>query len=61
MEWEQIDPYHQRAKVFGGWLVKVYEDVVHETPNGKHGGWDWRIAMTFVPDHLHVWKLEDDK
>ena len=29
LEWEPIDSYHTRAKVFGGWLVKAYECQEH--------------------------------
>ena len=58
--WEDIDNYHTRAKVFGGWIVKASESVTHDTrDNGMQSGWDWRIAMVFVPDPKHEWKLED--
>jgi len=60
MTWEEIDNNHQRAKVFGGWLVKAYEDVYHKTESGMDSGWDWRIAMAFVPDPGHEWMLEKD-
>ena len=57
MKFEQIDGYHQRAKVFGGWLVKAFEPVYH-TDNGCSAGgdgWDWRVTMAFVPDQHHEW------
>ena len=57
LTWEQIDPYHQRAAVIGGWLVKAYEDV-HEDRgfgNGMECGYNWRVAMTFVPDAHGDW------
>jgi len=58
MNWEQIDDCHQRAQVFGGWLVKTFTDVVHlEGDYEKRDGWDWRVAMAFVPDPNHEWKL----
>lgn len=58
MKWEQIDAYHQRAEVFGGWLVKCVEDVIHFTPDiGIQHGHDWRVAMTFVPDPAHEWVI----
>ena len=58
LEWEQIDDYHQRAKVFGGWLVKAYEDVLHNFEDrGMTNGWDWRVAMCFVPDSKHEWTM----
>ena len=61
MVWEDIDNYHRRAKVFGGWIVKASEDVTHNTTNnGMQSGWDWRIAMVFVPDPNYEWKLEEE-
>lgn len=58
MEFEEIDAYHQRAKVHGGWLVKAHEPVAHSTDsNGMQDGWDWRVAMAFVPDPKHEWSL----
>lgn len=55
LKWEQIDDFHQRAKVIGGWLVKAYESVC----TGERGvqGYEWRVAMTFVPDEWHSWGL----
>lgn len=60
MKWEEIDNNHQRAKVFGGWLVKTFEDVYHgrgRFGNDMQEGWDWRVAMTFVPDPNHEWEV----
>ena len=58
MEWEQIDDYHQRARVFGGWLVKAYEPVFHTVGfNDTHTNLDLRVAMAFVPDTNHEWNL----
>ena len=58
MNWETIDGYHFRAKVPGGWLVKVLEDVVQDTEfQGRIPGWDYRIALAFVPDPEHEWSL----
>lgn len=64
MNWEQIDDYHLRAKVIGGWIVKAYEDVMHQDPNEEDqwdSGYDYRVAICFVPDQNHEWKLEEDK
>jgi len=59
LEWEQIDNYHQRAPIFGGWLVKTYEDVSHlGLGYATTIGWDWRISMCFVPDPNHEWGKE---
>ena len=60
MEWEEIDSYHRRAKVHGGWLVKAYEDVFHLADLQKGDGWDWRVSMTFVPDPDHKWEIPTD-
>lgn len=59
MEWEQIDAYHERAEVHGGWLVKAYAEVSNFSDDGRllHQGYDLRIAMTFVPDPQHVWEI----
>ena len=58
MKWEPIDNRTERAKVFGGWLVMITEPVVHQTNNGVQDGWDWRLAICFVPDPEHQWELE---
>ena len=64
MEWEEIeqqcDGIMFRAPVPGGWLVRLDYNVVHQDPNGVaglHPGWDWRPALTFVPDPDHQWEL----
>lgn len=60
MNWEQIDNWHQRAKVHGGWLVKAFENVSHlDDQRGICDGYDYRVAMAFVPDPLHVWELDN--
>ena len=60
LEFEHIDPHHQRAKVPGGWLVKAFEGVTHATiDQGMVDGWDWRLAMAFVPDPNHEWAAGD--
>lgn len=59
MEWEQIDAYHQRTKVFGGWLVKSYEDVVHYDKDvGILNGYSFTASMAFVPDPKHEWEVK---
>lgn len=57
MDWEQIDECHERAKVFGGWLVKASEPVYHMTDSQSGDGWDWRVSMTFVPDPDYKWEI----
>ena len=58
LTWEDIDPYHKRAAIPGGWLVKAYEDIYesfHEdSPVDR--GYNWRITTCFVPDINHEWK-----
>jgi hypothetical protein len=60
-EWEQIDDWHQRAKVPSGWLVKAFEDVTHnmlDAGRGMETGYDLRVTMCFVPDEGHCWKVD---
>ena len=58
MEWEQIDEYHKRAKIRGGWLVKAYENILTVLPDGQSTvGHEWRVSMCFVPDPMHAWTL----
>lgn len=63
MKWEpeQIDDNHQRMKVPGGWIVKAYENVCtflgydYDIRNG----YEWRVAMCFVPDPNHEWEIDN--
>ena len=56
LEWEAIGTYESRAKVIGGWLVKVETGVTHITfDGGMQEGWDWRTSLAFVPDPKHEW------
>jgi len=63
MEWEIIDDWHLRAMVHGGWLVKTLEPVHHQENGigGSGDGWDWRVAMAFVPDPEHEWGIHKHK
>lgn len=65
LTWQDIDPYHKRAAVPGGWLVKTYEDVMtpRDTYCGMRGerGYEWRVSMCFVPDEGHYWKSDWSK
>ena len=60
MEWERIDDYTERSKVFEGWLVKAHADVYHNfnDDRGMACGWDFRVTMCFVPDENHEWELQ---
>lgn len=58
IEWQFIDEYNSmcRLKVPGGWLVKVTEEVCHQTgEQGLQSGWDWRVGLAFYPDPEHNW------
>lgn len=46
-----------RLKVPGGWLVKVFEPVsiYFGESRGLDNGFDFRVAMTFMPDPEHTW------
>ncbi len=58
LEWEPIDENQQRAKVFGGWLVKSYEDVfvsLHEDMR-PNSGYAWQTSICFVPDPNWEWE-----
>jgi len=59
LNFEVIDFSHQRAKVPGGWLVKAMENVMSTLPDGRTDtGYEWRLAMAFVPDPDHQWALK---
>ena len=59
MDWEMIDGWHYRLKVPGGWVLKVLEDIFHYPGiNDRGTGFDWRIAICFIPDPDHLWKVE---
>ena len=51
LDWEVIDEWHQRCKVFGGWLVKA-TDVIE----GEGEEYEYHVTMVFVPDQSHEWK-----
>jgi len=58
LNWQQVDDFTRRAKIYGGWLVQAHEPVVHDTADrGMSDGWDFRIAMCFVPDAEHLWEV----
>jgi hypothetical protein len=59
MEWEQIDEYHKRARIAGGWLVKAYEAIwEYNAPRGEYQDiGNFRVSMCFVPDENHEWEV----
>ncbi len=60
MRWDFIENDLERAAIFGGWLVRSSSPVTHDTDNGMQDGWDWRVAITFVPDPVHQWALNNE-
>jgi hypothetical protein len=54
-EWEKLDKYTLRAKVFGGWLV------LHAYPvtitDHKKRDMSQSESMVFVPDPNHQWTI----
>lgn len=64
LEWEKIDGEHERAKVIGGWLVKVSTEVcspIQDYKGRPQFGYEWRVSMCFVPDEGYNWGSQDDK
>lgn len=62
-EWVQED-YVRRLSVPGGWLVEMFEDVMHDRSLNGQGmvpGWDFRPALTFLPDAEHAWLREESE
>ena len=59
MDWEPIDGSRQRAKVPGGWIYEVREEVAHfDSGRGELTGWDWRVSCCFIPDANHEWTIK---
>lgn len=58
--WEQItDKSTYRLKVPFGWLVKSIHDRGHTWYNGASDAIG--VAIVFVFDPLHLWKIEQEK
>ncbi len=64
LDWESIDNLHERAKVFGGWLVKAYVCIEHANYVIPYDSWqreqsqELQVTMTFVPDANYEWGIE---
>lgn len=62
LEWESVNDNScisttERAKVFGGWLVKITDEVLqsmHEDQPPTEG-YEWRTSICFLPDPNHEW------
>jgi len=55
IKFEDIGEECKRAKVFGGWLVRVYTEVELEYNHGQNITYEKQITITFVPDPNHEW------
>lgn len=65
IKWEDIKNnsggYLYRAKVIGGWLVKLTEDVITYKDDGySTNNYEYRSSITFVPDSKHEWNNENN-
>jgi len=59
-QWEEIpETALSRMPIYGGWLVMILENVF-QSDRGTWG-WDYRPALTFVPDPNHEWKTPLEK
>lgn len=52
MYWEEIDHYHERTMIPGGWLVKIFTETFRDG--------EYNIAMCFVPDKNHSWEIKKE-
>jgi len=50
MNWEKIDDYTRRAKVYKGWMVMVMT-IVDNKPD------ECLVSMCFVPDPMYAWTI----
>ena len=61
LEWEVIDSYHTRARVFGGWIIKVYEHREHSSCIDGYWAFEqaqvMQMSIAFVPDLKNEWVL----
>jgi hypothetical protein len=62
IEWEYIGSNCERAKVFGGWMVKhtIYDNSSNFGDRGQPQSGDSvsRINLIFVPDEGHAWDMD---
>ena len=50
MNWEEIDHITDRARIHGGWLVRVYVSADYADQQDA-------VSICFVPDPLHIWSI----
>ena len=60
IKWEKIEDEHAgqmyRTATPTGWLVYRVDDVLHDVyGRGLESNFEWRSALTFVPDPEHIW------
>jgi len=63
LNWEALDTQHERAKVFGGWVLKSTLDVLvsmHEDQCPTNG-YEVRESMVFIPDPGHEWGNQEEE
>lgn len=62
LKWEALDCFTERARVIGGWLVKISEPVVHIETQFAYidEGHDSRFSICFVPDPNYMWENHNE-
>lgn len=65
IKWEKIESdltgCMYRTKTPTGWLIYEQHDVLHTRgDDALQSGYEWRSAMTFVPDPEHLWLKEEE-
>lgn len=45
-EWQRLDSVTERAKVYGGWLIRTWDN------DG--------ISSCFIPDEHHRWEIDNE-
>lgn len=61
LKWEKVEDGMYRSRTPTGWLVRECGEVAHIGPELNEyvtTGYDWRVAMVFVPDPDGVWLKE---
>ncbi len=59
MKWELIDEKTNmsRAPIRGGWLIREKCGILIEQDGNTVLSGEYRVALCFVPDPMHGWKL----
>ena len=57
LKFENLNGEISRAKVAGGWLVKISKEsnIAGSGPGGQGGGSVESVSITFYPDPQHTW------